>query len=647
MFSAGAVSGKRRDGILDGKAPLPGRSRGAGLRRAPAIRANSGTAARLARPTTAMPTRRRIRGGFGPHRPPRRPGRRVWRAAARRPRRRRGRGDLSGATVWLASSAAHAALAFLLMLSGFRTNEMLRVDERDLSMETAFNPPEEHKLLEESRRRDIFDSPVDELRGAPSLDEEAERIAPEPLAPKPPDLSAELVAISEPEWADEPPVVEPRLAELEIPLETILAELPPAPRLRRPECRGIRTPRPMGRFRPGVTSGLGPGCVDLRGDPRLRLRAAENSGGGADTEKAVELALQWLARQQAADGTWNSGSVASPEDQGCLATQGLAALAFLGAGYHHISGRHSRVVGRSLEWLIRGQRADGCWSRRTRDQEMHAQGIAALALVEATMSSDQARLSETLNRAALRAVRFIERAQCPHSAWGYTPKSTHIEQSCVIWNGMALKAARTAKLPVGKRPFEYMAQWLDDGQGRGGNYSYSGEYDRGRRATAGDGSGSACMVAAALMMRFWTGTRPGRKRTRQSANMVIEELKSTADALDGSVGAGVSPDLYFLHHGAIAMFQMGGVHWQSWNRLAKPLVLGSQHRDGHWTASGHAINDVMATALGALVLESYYRYSPLYRDPPVPAVEFEPPAVAGGPAGDPAGASRRAVASRP
>jgi hypothetical protein len=119
------------------------------------------------------------------------------------------------------------------------------------------------------------------------------------------------------------------------------------------------------------------------------------------------------------------------------------------------------------------------------------------------------------------------------------------------------------------------------------------------------------------MMRLWTGSRPDEPASGRTATVVLDLLERNRRVVADSAGAlGVGktgPDLYFLHHGSIALFQMGGDRWARWNRLMKPLVLDSQAADGSWAPSSYTQGPALATALGALVLESYYRYSPLYR----------------------------------
>jgi hypothetical protein len=290
-------------------------------------------------------------------------------------------------------------------------------------------------------------------------------------------------------------------------------------------------------------------------------------------------------------------------------------------------------VAKAVGYLLAEQKATGCWAAAPEAQEMHVQGIATLALVEAYLMAPRAEGADKLKAAAARAVRFVADAQYPYSGWGYGPyavranpeaepraqaavgRGSIVEQSVVIWNGMALKAARTAGIAVDGKAFSGMTKWLDDAQGFDGNYAYCG-YLTGGQVVVREKTSSPCMAAAALMMRLWTGRRPEERSSQQTATIVLDLLernRPVVEAVGGRPPGEFGPDLYFLHHGSIALFQMGGDQWTRWNKIMKPMVLKAQAEDGSWRPSSYVQGPVMATALGALVLESYYRYSPLYR----------------------------------
>src|SRR4029079_6650299 len=120
-------------------------------------------------------------------------------------------------------------------------------------------------------------------------------------------------------------------------------------------------------------------------------------GGSAESEAAVQAALQWLAGNQSSDGRWDADRFGAGKEEKILgqdrqgagaraytAMTGLALLTFLGAGNTHLEGKYKDHVKRGLEHLLNAQAADG---NLAGDAELYAfmysHGIATLAVSEA------------------------------------------------------------------------------------------------------------------------------------------------------------------------------------------------------------------------------------------------------------------------
>jgi hypothetical protein len=77
--------------------------------------------------------------------------------------------------------------------------------------------------------------------------------------------------------------------------------------------------------------------------------------------------------------------------------------------------------------------------------------------------------------------------------------------------------------------------------------------------------------------------------------------------------------MYYWYYATLALYQLQGEEWQRWNSALKSALLSAQIRQGEhagsWDTSdvwgGHG-GRVYTTAMGALCLEVYYRYLPLY-----------------------------------
>jgi len=78
------------------------------------------------------------------------------------------------------------------------------------------------------------------------------------------------------------------------------------------------------------------------------------------------------------------------------------------------------------------------------------------------------------------------------------------------------------------------------------------------------------------------------------------------------------PDFIYWHFGALAMSQLDGNWWKTWNDPLREALLPRQKRDGCETGSwdpddawGAEGGRVYATAINVLTLETPYRFSPM------------------------------------
>jgi hypothetical protein len=76
---------------------------------------------------------------------------------------------------------------------------------------------------------------------------------------------------------------------------------------------------------------------------------------------------------------------------------------------------------------------------------------------------------------------------------------------------------------------------------------------------------------------------------------------------------------YAWYYGTLAMHQMGGRYFRLWNERIKKVVPGTQEKEGcirgSWPLWNHDVfGRPYTAAMGALTLETYYRYLPVLQD---------------------------------
>jgi hypothetical protein len=336
-------------------------------------------------------------------------------------------------------------------------------------------------------------------------------------------------------------------------------------------------------------------------------------GGTKATERAVAAAINWLARHQMAGGNWSLNHTSACQNGHCsgpgsvnadAAATGMALLPFLAAGQTHKSkGPYREQISKGVYWLTTHQKTDGDLSSGA-FQPMYSHGIATIALCECYgMTGD-----DQVRNAAQRAVKFIENAQNKGTGgWRYMPGDEG-DTSVTGWQMMALKSAQMARLEVNHEALDNVGKWLKSvAKGtNNGKFSYLPTQDFMPTTTA---IGTLCSQYLGV--------------ARDDPAMV-EGIKYL---LDNMPDAERDRNAYYWYYATMVMHNYLGPEWDRWNRQMRRVLILSQAREGcangSWDpdrpssdAWGSHGGRLMLTAFGALTLEVYYRYLPLFRIDP-------------------------------
>jgi hypothetical protein len=394
----------------------------------------------------------------------------------------------------------------------------------------------------------------------------------------------------------------------------------------------------------GVYDTLGPGPGGgsggrygsrLGGDKNMRVRG--RGGISQVTENAVLAALKWLAHHQNADGSWGAegfsaqctgGKCSGPGERAFdPGLTGLSVLAFLGAGYSHLSKdelpdpidasrllKFGEVVKKGVQWLIARQDPEGLIGDRG-EKYMYNHAIAALALSEAYGMTS----SQPIREPAQKAINFILSAQNPGRAWRYSARSGDNDSSVTGWAIMALKSAELSDLPFPKSAYEGALAWYTESMEKNGYYRV-GYTQAGTGKVFIPGKNEAwddhpSMSAVAVMCRIFM-QKDRREPALGAVNLLMSDLPEWKQ---------YRVDYYYWYYASLALFQYDGPDgalWKKWNEPMKNALVPSQHtgkdgcRNGSWDPEadrwGFEGGRVYATAINALTLEVYYRYTSVF-----------------------------------
>jgi len=353
-------------------------------------------------------------------------------------------------------------------------------------------------------------------------------------------------------------------------------------------------------------------------------------GGTPISEQAVSEGLEWLARHQAPDGSWGPYCLGPGGGSQCekpdvctgegepyeMALTGLALLAFQAGGHYYFNNTaYSETVRKGLDWIVARQKPDGALVGskpkggypRYHKYHMYEHGIAAFALADACAAARALgrEVHEPYLKATQQAVRFIEANQHTDGGWRYTPDLKRPGDSSVTgWQVLALKSAREAGLDVSPKCIEKIRLFFKYRET--GEYGRTGYDDRIPQTDATTGVGM-------LARQFLLG--------EPDAPLIHEAAAYLADLAEIRWGDRradeATCDYYLWYNCTLAMFQVGGEHWQRWNDLVRDTIIGLQRHDGCERGSWDPISRwgrfggrIYSTALATLTLETYYRYTP-------------------------------------
>jgi hypothetical protein len=235
--------------------------------------------------------------------------------------------------------------------------------------------------------------------------------------------------------------------------------------------------------------------------------------------------------------------------------------------------------------------------------------IATLALCEAYALTLDPKLKDPCEN----AVKYILKAQNEGLGWKYKPASGRNDSSVTGWMVMALHAAKTAGFAVPDSAFKGALAWFDRMTNTANKCGYMRPGDTG--SVVCDTVGMKwpkfpAMTGVSVFCRLVLGQKRTEKKITQGVDFLIADLPVWNKPRNDKV------DFYYWFFGTHALYQYGGKSWERWNTAMKNALLPTQRQggcaDGSWDPVGkwgRVGGRIYSTAMGALTLESYYRYA--------------------------------------
>jgi len=430
---------------------------------------------------------------------------------------------------------------------------------------------------------------------------------------------------------------------------------------------------------PMFTTGTGPGqgFSDHRhpggglASRAQRRRQALAHGATPESENAIELALQWLAKHQRRDGSWNfnhrkgacdceacrcgNPGARSPALNGATA---MGLLPFMGAGYTHLEGKYRKQVADGLRFLMKSQKSDGSWFDPS--GRMYSHGLATLAFCEAlAMTRYQYHRSTPRPRVSISSDTIheaLERAASGKPVVDIEDPDSDDDSALDLDQDSLASDVPPIELDELTHVAQLAVRFIEKAQHRRGGWRYT-------PGQAGDTSVVGWQMMA-LRSAYLAGLDVNpvifKKATKFLDAVSEDQIGSCYGYTSGGrrpyvsqdfrigattpigllcrmytgwersergLGVGVerlgrcarsSQGMYFYYYATQVLHHYGGPTWHKWNAWMRDYLVKSQSRKGSETGSWHFTGPhddagrLYCTAMATMTLEIYYRYSPIY-----------------------------------
>ncbi len=312
-----------------------------------------------------------------------------------------------------------------------------------------------------------------------------------------------------------------------------------------------------------------------------------------ETLKAVLKGLDYLAGQQADDGSWIlGGGQAYP-----VAMSGLAGTAFLAHGNSPTRGKYGRNVQGAVEYLVRCGTPSGLITGPSQDngQPMHGHGFALMFLASVYGMITKESLRKQVQGVVRKAVTLTSQGQSAQGGWTYVP-GTGDEGSVTVTQVQALRAAHNAGFLVPKAVIDEAVKYLERCRTPEGGIQYS----------LLAGGGPRLPISAAAVATLYNAGQ-------FESTIATDCLKYVWDQYRAHEGwsKGGGHDFYTHLYASQGFYMAGDQYWDTYFPAARDQLLAMQAPDGSWNGDG--IGTVYGTSIAAIILQLPYKYLPIFQ----------------------------------
>ncbi len=333
-------------------------------------------------------------------------------------------------------------------------------------------------------------------------------------------------------------------------------------------------------------------------------------------EQAVARGLEWLARNQRADGGWlgevgfklNSTYRVTRDGETHVGVTALAGMAFLAGGHLPGRGPYGQVLDRCVDFVVSCVQDDGYITHA--GTRMYSHAFATLFLAEVYGMTHREDVGVKLQK----AVDFIVKSQNEEGGWRYVPLARESDMSIVVCQSLALRAARNIGIRVPKSTVDRAIAYVvasavvdDPRQQRLRMGHYRSDIGTFRYQIEDNSRSTFPLTAAGVTALHGLGI--------YSHDLIVKGIEFlNAELPEFNRERGESEHYFFWYghyYGVQAMYSRGGHDWVNYFTRLRDFLLRKQDPDGSWD-NPVGPGEAFGTAMAVLILEIPFNFLPIF-----------------------------------
>jgi hypothetical protein len=306
-----------------------------------------------------------------------------------------------------------------------------------------------------------------------------------------------------------------------------------------------------------------------------------------ETQRSIDLGLQWISKNQNADGSYGTGAY-----RGNVAVTSLAALSMMASGSSPGRGPYGSQIDKALQYILDNTSSRGLVASGTGGYNvpMYGHGFGTLFLAEAYGMTRRPEIREKLEK----AVRIILDSQNGEGGWRYQPIKADADLSVTVCQINALRAARNAGVFVPKETVDACIRYAKQAQNPDGGFRYM--LSGGSSAFPRSAAGVVALYSAAVY-------------DTKEIDAGINYLKTHSNEIRG-MGRGNGHYYYGHYYAAQALWIRGGEDWNNWYPAIRDELVRRQSSQGSWNDS---FGNEYGTAMALIILQMPNNYLPIFQ----------------------------------